>query len=417
MRKDVLLPEVSENVAEATVVKVLVAPGQAVKSDQPLVEVETDKALFELPAPFGGTIAEVLVEAGARIRVGQVLFRLEVGEEAPREAGGEVPAGGTAVPPTAPAGPALPPEPAAPPAPPPAPPPASPSGPASPAVRKLARELGVNLGEVRGTGPRGRITLEDVKAKARELLAAPPAPAPGRRPLPDLSKWGPVRREPFSTIRRVTAEAMARAWAEVPQVTQYDRAEISSLEALRERLRRKGGVKVTPTAVLVKVAAAALRAFPRFNASVDMERGEVVLRETVHIGVAVDTEHGLLVPVVRDADRKGILSLAREIADLAERARQRRLQPGELEGGTFTVSNLGGIGGTGFSPIVYWPQVAILGVSRVEVLPHWNGQAFEPRPYLPLSLSYDHRILDGAEGARFLRWICEALEDPWRLVL
>lgn len=417
MRKDVLLPEVSENVAEATVVKVLVAPGQKVRPDQPLVEVETDKALFELPAPFGGTVAEVLVEAGTRIRVGQVLFRLEAGEEAPREAEGELPAGGTAVPPPAPAGPALPPEPAAPPAPPPAPPPASPSGPASPAVRKLARELGVNLAEVRGTGPRGRIGLEDVKAKARELLSAPPAPAPGRRPLPDLSKWGPVRREPFSTIRRVTAEAMARAWAEVPQVTQYDRAEISSMEALRERLRREGGVKVTATAVLVKVAAAALRAFPRFNASVDMERGEVVLRETVHIGVAVDTEHGLLVPVVRDADRKGILALAREIADLAERARQRRLQPPELEGGTFTVSNLGGIGGTGFSPIVYWPQVAILGVSRAEVLPHWNGQAFEPRPYLPLSLSYDHRIVDGAEGARFLRWIAEALQDPWQLAL
>ncbi len=417
MRRDVTLPEVSENVAEATVVKVLVAVGETVKADQPLLEVETDKALFELPAPEGGVVAEVLVKAGDRISVGQVLLRLEAGE-GPGQ--GKAPAE-TAPPPEAPA--PLPraaadaPPPVQSPLPAPAPGPLR--GPASPAVRKLARELGVDLSSVTGTGPRGRITVEDVKARAKSLLSAPP---PGRSaavpPLPDFSKWGPVRREPFSTVRRVTAEAMARAWAAVPQVTQHDRAELSSLEAFRRKSGKTAdGASLTVTAFVVKAAALALRAFPALNASVDEARMEAVFKEYVHVGVAVDTDHGLLVPVVRDADRKGLREIARELRDLAERARQRRLSPTELEGGTFTVSNLGGIGGTAFTPIVYWPQVAILGVSRAEILPRWNGEAFEPRPFLPLSLSYDHRLVDGALGARFLRFVCEGIEDPWNLVL
>lgn len=417
MRRDVTLPEVSENVAEATVVKVLVAPGETVKADQPLLEVETDKALFELPSPEDGVVAEVLVKAGDRISVGQVLLRLEAGER-PGEGVGQAE---TAPPPEAPA--PLPragadaPPPVQGPLPAPAPGPLR--GPASPAVRKLARELGVDLASVTGTGPKGRITMEDVKARAKSLLSAP-SPPPGRAaapPLPDFSRWGPVRREPFSTVRRVTAEAMARAWGAVPQVTQHDRADLSSLEAFRrERGKTAEGGSLTVTAFVVKAAALALRAFPTLNASVDEGRMEAVIKEYVHVGVAVDTEHGLLVPVVRDVDRKGLSEIARELRDLAERARQRRLSPAELEGGTFTVSNLGGIGGTAFTPIVYWPQVAILGVSRAEILPRWNGEAFEPRPVLPLSLSYDHRLVDGALGARFLRFVCEGIEDPWNLL-
>ena len=229
-----------------------------------------------------------------------------------------------------------------------------------------------------------------------------------------------MRREAFTTVRRLTAEAMAHAWATVPQVTQYDGADVTDLEVFRAkygaRVEAAGG-KLTVTALLVKVAASALKAFPAFNASLDPERGETVFKEYVHVGVAVDTDRGLLVPVVRDADRKNVLSLAREIRDLAERARSRKLLPDEMEGGTFTISNLGGIGGAAFAPIVYWPQVAILGVSRSEVRPVWRGDRFEPRTFLPLSLSYDHRLIDGADGARFLRWICEALEEPWLLAL
>ncbi len=422
MRRDVTLPEVSENVTQADVVKVLVAVGEAVKADQPLLEVETDKALFELPAPFAGMVAEVLVKAGDRIRVGQALLRLEVAggeaESVPaRKAGTEMPSESGALP--SPPAPAL----ASPPPPQTAPaaPTAAPTGPASPAVRKLARELGVDLASVRGTGPRGRLTQDDVKARAKALLAiSPVASGPTSRPLPDFSRWGAVRREPFTTVRRLTAEAMAHAWATVPQVTQYDGADVTDLEVFRAkygaRVEAAGG-KLTVTALLVKVVASALRAFPAFNASLDPERGETVFKEYVHVGVAVDTDRGLLVPVVRDADRKNVLSLAREIRDLAERARSRKLLPDEMEGGTFTISNLGGIGGTAFAPIVYWPQVAILGVSRSEVRPVWREDRFEPRTFLPLSLSYDHRLIDGADGARFLRWICEALEEPWLLAL
>jgi pyruvate dehydrogenase E2 component (dihydrolipoamide acetyltransferase) len=419
----VTLPEVSENVAEATVVKVLVAPGETVKADQPLLEVETDKALFELPSPEGGVVAEVLVKSGDRIAVGQVLLRLEAAEDSAERT---LPAETAASPEAAAALPAT----LGPsslsskegPSPDPSPPDRGAlSSPASPAVRKLARELGVDPSSVKGTGPRGRITLEDVKARAKALLSAPAGGrAAASRPLPDFSRWGSVRREPFSTVRRVTAEAMAHAWSVVPQVTQHDRADLTSVEAFRRKSGAGGKADagtLTVTAFVVKVAALALRAFPALNASVDAERMEAIFKDYVHVGVAVDTEHGLLVPVLRDADRKGLREIARELRELAERARLRRLSPSELEGGTFTVSNLGGIGGTAFSPIVSWPQVAILGVSRAEILPRWNGEAFEPRPFLPLSLSYDHRLVDGALGARFLRHVCEGLEDPWNLVL
>jgi pyruvate dehydrogenase E2 component (dihydrolipoamide acetyltransferase) len=281
----------------------------------------------------------------------------------------------------------------------------------------------VDVTAVPGTGSGGRVTLEDVKGYAKRMLqGGAPAAAAARQPapLPDFSAWGAVRREKMSTIRRLTAEHMDRCWSTVPHVTQHGEADITRLESFRKRFgarTEKEGIKITPTAVLVKLVSGALKAFPNLNASVDMASGEIVYKDYVHIGVAVDTPKGLVVPVIRDADRKGIRALAGELGETAQRARDGRISPDELQGGTFTVSNLGGIGGTYFTPIVNHPEVAILGVGRAAQRAAWNGTAFEPRLIMPLSLSYDHRLIDGAEGARFLRWLTEAIEEPLLLAL
>jgi len=250
-------------------------------------------------------------------------------------------------------------------------------------------------------------------------LAAPPTGGAPGRPLPDFTRWGEVQRQPLSRVRRITAEAMAYAWATAPRVTQDDKADITALEAFRQEHNRKANAadKLTMTAILIKVVARALRLFPQLNSSLDLAADELVLKTYIHIGVAVDTPAGLLVPVIRDADRKGIATLAREVNELATRTRERHVSPAELEGGSFTISNLGGIGGTYFTPIVYAPQVGILGVSRAEMQPVWQAGEFRPRLRLPLSLSYDHRVVDGADGARCLRWICTALEQPLLLAM
>jgi pyruvate dehydrogenase E2 component (dihydrolipoamide acetyltransferase) len=292
-------------------------------------------------------------------------------------------------------------------------------------VRRLARELGVDIHQVVGRGTGGRISAEDVKNHARDVLegAAPVTTAagqPGRLRLPDLTAFGEVERQPVSSVRRLTAESMARAWAVVPHVTQQDRADVTDLEALRKRYAPRveaAGGKLTVTAIVLKVVAFALRRFPKFNAALDLENQEVVLRRYVHIGVAVDTERGLLVPVVRDADRKNITEIAVELNDLAERARSKKLAPGEMRGSGFTVSNLGGLGTTYFSPIVNWPEVGILGVGRAQTEVTWREGGPVPRLVMPLSISYDHRLIDGAEAARFLRWVAEALEHPLLLAL
>jgi len=438
MIQDLLLPELSESTHSADVVKVLVKVGDTIVVDQPLLELETEKAVFEMPSTEAGTVVEVLAQRGQSLQVGQVVARVETsGAASEREAAptAKAPAAPPplkgSVPPIPPAAPETARAPRATPLPPVAPVgqevqaengPPRPSTPAAPSVRRLARELGVDIMRVEGTGPRGRISADDVKLHAKLVMGGQPA-APGTVPvkaLPDFARFGPVSREPMSKVRRITAQGMAHAWATVPTVTQYDKADITDLETFRTKYARKveaAGGKLTMTAILAKVTAGALRAFPKFNASVDAELGEIVYKDFVHVGVAVDTERGLLVPVVRDADKKNITALSVEIAALAERARTRRLAPEDMEGGTFTLSNLGGIGGVGFSPIVYWPQVAILGVSRSETQPAWRGGEFVPRLFLPLSLSYDHRLIDGADGARFLRWICEAMEDPMLLAL
>jgi len=412
------IPELGDNVAVATVVGVLVREGDRVAPGQPLLELETDKAVMEVPAEAGGVVKRVLVKVGEEVRPGQPF--LELAEEEAAEVSQVAQRAPEARPEPAPeARPEPTPQAEGPKA------PQAPSEgrlvPAAPSVRRLARELGVDIREVRGTGLAGRITEEDVRRAAglapAALEALPPTPR-----LPDFSRWGPVRAEPMSGVRKATMRAMAQAWAQVPMVTHFDEADITELEALRKGYARKAeekGFRLTLTAFLLKALALTLKAFPKFNASIDPEKQEVIYKDYVHIGVAVDTPHGLLVPVIRDVDKKGILALAQELQEVSERARERKLSPEEMQGGTFSLSNLGGIGGTGFTPIVNWPEVAILGVSRSQMKPVWDpGQeAFLPRLYMPYSLTYDHRLIDGAEAARFCRHLAGLLEDPVGLAL
>jgi pyruvate dehydrogenase E2 component (dihydrolipoamide acetyltransferase) len=294
-------------------------------------------------------------------------------------------------------------------------------------VRRLARERGVDLRAVAGSGILGRISADDVVrfaeggAEASRPAAGAPS-APAAAPLPDFAKWGETERAPMSGIRKATVRSMAQAWSTVPMVTHFDEADATDFEALRQRYKdvvQRAGAKLTPTAMLVKVIASALRRFPDFNASIDVQSQEIVYKRYVNVGVAVDTDHGLLVPVIKHADRKSIVDLAVELEELAAKARDRKLAPDDMSGGNFSVSNLGGIGGTGFTPIVAPPDVAILGVSRSAMKPVWNAEteAFEPRLVMPLALTYDHRLIDGASAARFLRWVCRAVEEPFLLAL
>ena len=299
----------------------------------------------------------------------------------------------------------------------------SPGGgvPAAPSTRRYARELGLEVGQVPGSGPGGRISVADVKAHARNVISgAAPGASARAVALPDFSKWGDVERQPMRAIRRKTAERMATAWSTVPHVTQGDKADITDLEALRQKYAKRveaAGGKLTITAITLKVVASALKVFPQFNASIDVASDEVVLKKYVHIGVAVDTEAGLLVPVIRDVDQKNIVQISTELQALAEKAKARKLSLDEMEGGSFTISNLGGIGGTYFTPIVNVPEVAILGMSRSVMEPVWKDGAFVPRLMMPLSLSYDHRLIDGADAIRFVRWVAEALEQPFVMSL
>jgi pyruvate dehydrogenase E2 component (dihydrolipoamide acetyltransferase) len=289
-------------------------------------------------------------------------------------------------------------------------------------VRRLARELGVEIRLVQGTGPEGRIGVEDVQQFVKTALAGGGGgtAALASPDLPDFTKWGEVERKPMSNIRRKTAEHLGNAWRVIPHVTQHDKADITGIEALRKQFgaqAERAGGKLTVTSIALKVIAAAMRKFPQFNSSIDAVRGEIVYKKAVHVGVAVDTPRGLLVPVIRDVDQKGIIELSAELAKASEKARAGKLSLDDMQGGGFTITNLGGIGGTSFTPIVNWPEVAILGMSRGSHEPVFNGQTFEPRLMLPLSLSYDHRVIDGADGARFLRWVAEAFEQPFVMAL
>ena len=458
------IPNLGDGVAQGDVLRVLVKPGDIVAIDQPVLELETDKATVEVPIDVGGKIKEVRVKPGDKVKPGQSVLTIEDGEQpskaskAPKEEAKETkkaeakPAASTPPPPSTPAGgqseedsergdePEKKRAPvvdirerqvAAPPVSAPTTPavPSTASAPASPSVRRVAREIGVDISQVTGTGPGGRITEEDVKAFARQILSSmgggAMAPGPARPgavtpPLPDFAKWGDVERKPMSGVRRKTAEHLSNAWATIPHVTQFDKADMSVLEEIRPKyaaeVERQGG-KLTVTAVITKIVATALRKFPQFNSSIDMATNTIVYKKYVHVGIAVDTEHGLLVPVVRDADQKNIMQLAVEIQQLAQKAKARKLSLDEMSGGSMSITNLGGIGGTAFTPIVNWPEVAILGISRGSVEAVFKDGQIVPRQMLPLSLSYDHRVIDGADAIRFLRWVVDAIEQPFTVTL
>ncbi len=404
------LPALGENIESGDIIKVLVSPGDKVDKDQAVLELETDKAAIEVPSSVAGVVSAVHVKKGEKATVGQVIFSVEpggAGAESPPEPLEEEP------PPKVE-------EPVPEPQPPPKAEPAPadrPSAPATPSVRRLAREIGVDLGGVRGTGKAGRITADDVKAHAKSILQDG---GPGAAPLPDFSKWGPIERKPMTNVRRATAEHVSRAWTTSPHVTQCDKADITELDKLRKRYGKKAeaaGGKMTVTAILLKLLASALKVFPEFNASVDAAAAEIVYKQYFHIGVAVDTERGLLVPVIRDVDRKNIIELSAELGGMSAKARDGKLSLDEMQGGSMTITNLGGIGGTYFTPIINYPEVAILGVARGAVEPVYVDGAFQPRTMLPLSLSYDHRVIDGAGAARFLRWLAEAIENPFLITL
>jgi pyruvate dehydrogenase E2 component (dihydrolipoamide acetyltransferase) len=503
------LPELGENITSGDVLRVLVKTGDTLDRNQPVLELETDKATIEVPSSVAGQVTEVNVKAGDTVKVGQAILsvaepgnapapKTESAAPSPKDAGAGTAEAEHPAEPVPPAKP-VPPAEAGPPAEggpragrvpsagqanaaspdpderaadaaedsregeapdqpvvearnapagsdkagvkvqrgqkvvdisrgtraaPDAPaPPEQPPAPASPSVRRMARELGVDIHDVAGSGSGGRISADDVKAHVSRLVSSVPATgvAPAE-PLPDFSRWGEIERQAMRGVRRKTAQHLAAAWTSIPHVTQHELADITALDELRKQYAKQveaAGGSLTVTAILVKVVAAALRRFPQVNSSVDMAAEEIVYKKYVHIGVAVDTDHGLLVPVIRDADTKNVTQISVELVQLSEKARARKLSLEEMQGGCFSLSNLGGIGGTAFTPVVNAPEVAILGISRARMQPVWRPATsdFAPRLMLPLSLSYDHRVVDGAEGLRFLRWIVEALEQPFMLVL
>jgi pyruvate dehydrogenase E2 component (dihydrolipoamide acetyltransferase) len=440
MASEIQLPELGENVEGGEVVEVKVAAGAEVKEGQPLLEVEAEKSTVEVPSPLTGRIARVLVRKGDKVTTGQALFVVEGadGSVAPAPKPAPAPAArAEKSPPPPKAGPGPEPEPPPAAAPPavsagngrrteaPAPSPVEPAGrlvPAGPATRRLARELGIDLVRVRGTAPGGRVTQDDVKAFVKELAAGTAAPArcpapTAAPPLPDFERWGPVERKTLETIRRKTAEQMALAWNLIPHVTQHDLADITELEAFRKQQQDAKGPRLTVTAFALKAAAIALKESPQFNASLDLAGNQLVYKHYYHLGLAVDTERGLLVPVLRDVDKKSVFDLAREMAEMAERARLKKLSADDMRGGTFTITNLGGVGGTAFTPIINYPEVAILGMSRSRLQPVVRDGQIVPRLMLPLSLSYDHRVIDGADAARFTRRLVDMLENPLVMLL
>jgi pyruvate dehydrogenase E2 component (dihydrolipoamide acetyltransferase) len=445
MSEEFRLPDLGEGIEGGDIVSVLVSEGDKVQAEQSILELETDKAVVELPCPFAGRIVKVHVSSGDAIAIGDLVLTIELilpadvvdapadespGEESSSDENASVaeepsPAPVAETPPVAVATASKPPIAAV--------SAVAPTGngassngrppaPAGPATRRLARQLGVEIYDVAGTGPSGRITRDDIKDFVKsgfEERAAGMSNGQAPVALPDFSQWGEVDVEPLKGIRKKTAEAMSLAWRTIPHVTQFDQADITELEAARKRFEstRTEGGKITMTVLALKACVAALEKFPQFRSSIDEARGQIVYKRYHHIGVAIDTEHGLLVPVIRDVDKKSLGELAVELTEIAGRARSRKIDLEELRGGVFTITNLGGIGGTAFTPIVNHPEVAILGISRGKrevVLEQGEPQE---RLMLPICLSYDHRAIDGANGARFLRYLAGLLADPFQLML
>jgi pyruvate dehydrogenase E2 component (dihydrolipoamide acetyltransferase) len=394
---------------DVPIIEILVSEGDRVEADDPLVTLESDKATMDVPAPFAGVVRDLQVKVGDKVSQGTPLLVIEAGDsEAPE-------AVETAVETEVAAAPSE--EPKAPP-----PPGNGADGPvyASPSIRRLARELGVDLHGASGSGRKGRITKEDVQRLAADGAPTGPAPLPGVAPWPsiDFEKFGPVERVPRGRIQKISAPNLARNWAMIPHVTQHDEVDITELEAWRRKLNEEptgADVKVTMVSFLIVACVAALKEFPDFNSSLDGD--ELVRKRYYNIGFAADTPGGLVVPVIKDADKKGLLQIARELGELSATARAGKLTPGDMSGSTFTISSLGGIGGTAFTPIINAPEVAILGVSRSAMKPIWSGKEFAPRLMLPLSLSYDHRVIDGAAAARFVVYLGRLLSDLRRVLL
>lgn len=450
------LPEIGEGIEKALVINVFVSHGDTIQKEQPVIEIETDKAAIELPSPYDGTVQKVLVNVGDTINIGQLIAKVTDGSEVNKKTSVEKktenrkkkekpqedamkPAGKEHKKITDEI--------------------KQPSSeetegdpadkklktsneakniisivnaekkihvPAAPSTRKLARQLGVDIDKVSGTGPSGRISTEDVINHAKGIIIAYDANTSTHRgkyearlpELPDFTRWGEIEKVKMTTVRRLTAENLAMAWT-IPHVTQHDKADITELDTLRKKNKQKAkeaGGNLTITPILIKVVASALKVFPDFNASIDIERNEIIYKKFVNIGFAVDTDRGLFVPNIRNADHKNIIEIASELSELSDRVRNKKITPDELKGSTFTVSNLGGVGGTYFSPIIYYPDVAILGVSQSKIEPVYIDGKFEPRLLIPLSLSYDHRVIDGVAAAEFLRWIVRALEEPFKIL-
>jgi pyruvate dehydrogenase E2 component (dihydrolipoamide acetyltransferase) len=434
--RDVLVPDIGD-FKNIPVIEVLVKPGDSIKAEDALISLESDKATMEVPAPFAGVVKEMKVKLGDKVSQGTAILSLEVSEaaaapaaEAPKAAAPQAAKAVEAKPPAAaPAAPAPAPQasgPAAPPA------PAIDEGQfslahASPSVRRFARELGVDLGRVKGSGPKDRILKEDVAQFVKSALAQPGGASGGGLglslpawPQIDFARFGPVETQAMSRIRKISGPALHRNWVQIPHVTQNDEVDITELEAFRKSLAdeaQKQGVKLTVLALIMKSVVAALKHHPEFNASLAPSADALILKRYYHIGVAVDTPGGLVVPVIRDVDQKGLFQLARELGEASAKARDGKLGPADMQGGTFSISSLGGIGGTHFTPIINAPEVAILGVSRSAMKPVWKDGQFEPRLILPLSLSYDHRAVDGAQGARFITQLAATLADIRRVLL
>jgi pyruvate dehydrogenase E2 component (dihydrolipoamide acetyltransferase) len=421
------LPELGENIQSADVLKVAVKSGDVIQIDQTVLEIETDKATVEVPSTVAGKVIDVFVKSGDKISPGQVVLKVEadvseniqeVAKETkptkaedvsviekikPVEKAVENKTGLIAN----------------------QPPIAVNNAPAAPSVRRFARELGVDINLVPGSGPANRISIDDVKVYVKKLnegriqITQQGAGVKYKEPLPDFTKYGSIEHKPMTNIRVKTAEHLSYGWSTIPHVTQFDKADVTELEKRRKEVAKdfeKSGAKLTATAYLVKVVSQALKIFPQFNSSVDMERKEIIYKNYINIGIAVDTENGLIVPVVKNVDQKDLTQIAIDIAGLAEKARKRKISLEDLQGGCFTISNLGGIGGTYFTPIVNSPEVAILGVSRSQYESVYKDGQFVSRLMLPLALSYDHRVIDGADAIRFLRWIIEVLESPSKIL-
>ncbi|EHY0953646.1 pyruvate dehydrogenase complex dihydrolipoyllysine-residue acetyltransferase [Vibrio cholerae] len=427
--KEVQVPDIGGD--EVTVTEIMVNVGDSISEEQSLITVEGDKASMEVPAPFAGTLKEIKVAAGDKVKTGSLIMVFEVAGAAPVAAPVQAAAPAPAVAPAQAAAPAA----AAP----------ATSGEfqenheyshASPVVRRLAREFGVNLAKVKGSGRKNRILKEDVQNYVKEALkrleSGAQAAASGKGdgaalgllpwPKVDFSKFGDTEVQPLSRIKKISGANLHRNWVMIPHVTQWDNADITELEKFRQEqnameAKRDTGMKITPLVFIMKAAAKALEAFPAFNSSLSDDGESLILKKYVNIGIAVDTPNGLVVPVFKDVNKKGIYELSKELAEVSKKARGGKLTAADMQGGCFTISSLGGIGGTAFTPIVNAPEVAILGVSKSEMKPVWNGKEFAPRLQLPLSLSYDHRVIDGAEGARFITYLNECLSDIRRLVL